>query len=54
MRRFRASVYGMKKMKQGSAGSFAAACLLLPPKILVLPKENRKLKLNKHDDLHVY
>ena len=51
MRRFRASVYGMKKLKHCSPGSFAAACLPLPPKIAVLPKENRKLRSNKYDDL---
>ena len=47
MRRFRASVYGKKKLKQCSPGSFAASCLLLPPKISVLPKENKKLRSNK-------
>ena len=53
MRRFRSSVYGygIKKVVQGSAGSFTPACLPLPPKIVVLPKENINLKLNKYDDL---
>jgi len=42
MRRFRSSVYGIKKVMQGSADSFAPACLPLPPKIVVLHKENIK------------
>ena len=51
MRRFRSLVYGMKRVKQGFAGSFAASCLPLPPKIAVLLKENRKLKSNKYEEL---
>ena len=48
MRRFRASVYRMKKGKQFSPRSFAFPYLL---KSRFLPKINRKLRSNKYDDL---